>query len=262
MLRPFAAGALLAAAAVAPQAAVPLVVAAVFAQPAAAQIPDTFTNLQVLPETIARDSLIAVMRSFSLGLGVRCQYCHVGGDGMSFDGVRFADDDDEDKRKARYMLRMVATINGELLGGLPDRDQPGFEVACVTCHRGLARPRTLEATLAETVHAAGADSAVAHYRNLRETFYGTGTYDFSPQPLLELAGTLVRLQKIDEATRITDLNAEFFPAHAPTWLRRADIRLLAADTAAAIAALEKVLELQPQNAQVTARLRELRRPPS
>jgi hypothetical protein len=259
MIRPFATGALHASAALAPQAALALVVAFTAARPAAAQIPDTFTNLQILPETISRDSLIGIMRSFSLGLGVRCQYCHVGGDGISFDGVRFADDDDEDKRKARYMLRMVRTINGELLAGLPDRDQPGYEVACVTCHRGLPRPRTLEATLAETVHAAGADSAVAQYRRLRERLYGAGTYDFTAQPLLELARSLALEGRLGEATRMIDLNLEFFQDHIPSLAQRAETRLLAADTAAAIAVLEKVLELQPQNAQAAARLRQIRR---
>lgn len=236
-----------------------LILAAARSGGAAAQIPDTFTNLRVLPENIPRDSLISIMRSFSLGLGVRCQYCHVGGDGVSFEGVRFADDDDEDKRKARFMMRMVATVNGELLATLPDRDRPGFDVACVTCHRGLPRPRTIEATVVDAVATAGADTAIALYRRLRDEFYGTGTYDFSPQPLLEAARTLATSGRVEEATRMIDLNPEFHPAHAPTFAQRAETRLLAADTAGAIAAWERVLEFQPRNAQAAARLRQLRR---
>ncbi len=46
-----------------------------------AQIPDSFTNLKVLPRIIARDSLIQIMRGFSLSLNVCCQCCLVGGDG-------------------------------------------------------------------------------------------------------------------------------------------------------------------------------------
>ena len=165
---------------------VPLAAAA----PLRAQIPDTFTNLQVLPKAIGRDSLIGIMREFSFALGVRCQYCHVGGDGLSFEGVRFADDDDEDKRKARYMLGMVRAINDTLLAGLPDRDRPPRTVQCVTCHGGLPRPYTLEQALAETIERAGVDSAVAHYRSLRAAYYGSGAFDFTPQRLLELARTL------------------------------------------------------------------------
>src|SRR5256886_17658174 len=40
--------------------------------------PDSFTNLKVLPKTIGKQELIATMRSFALGLGVRCTYCNVG----------------------------------------------------------------------------------------------------------------------------------------------------------------------------------------
>src|SRR5688572_5624591 len=115
------------------------------AAPASAQIPDTFTNLQVLPKTITRDSLVGIMRRFSLSLNARCQYCHVGGDGISFEGVRFADDDDEDKRKAREMLRMVQRINNEFLTALPQRDQPPVEVnvspvTAARSGRGWSRP--------------------------------------------------------------------------------------------------------------------------
>ena len=52
---------------------------------AAAQIPDAFKNLQFHPEDITKGQLISVMRNFSFALGVRCQYCHVGGDGVCFE---------------------------------------------------------------------------------------------------------------------------------------------------------------------------------
>ena len=53
----------------------------------ASQIPDEFKNLRVLPEDIAKPELMDAMRHFSFALGVRCQHCHVGGDGVSFEGV-------------------------------------------------------------------------------------------------------------------------------------------------------------------------------
>ena len=56
---------------------------AIFAVPITAQIPDEFQNLRVLPTDISRDSLLRVTRDFSFALGVRCQYCHVGGDGTA-----------------------------------------------------------------------------------------------------------------------------------------------------------------------------------
>jgi hypothetical protein len=226
---------------------------------AGGQIPDTFTNLQVLPKAIPRDSLIGIMRSLSFALGVRCQYCHVGGDGISFEGVRFPDDDDIHKRKARYMLRMVATLNEELLAGVPERSNPAVRVQCVTCHGGLAKPTTLEATLGETIRTAGADSAVAQYRRLRERYYGSAAYDFTVQRLMELALILSRDNRNDDAVRMLELDAEFFPQNASVQRQLGETHVARADTAAAIVAFERVMQLQPQNAEVRRRLEQLRK---
>ena len=68
-----------------------LVTAAILAAGAgttAGQIPDRFTNLQVLPEDIPRDSLVSLMRSFTFATGLRCDGCHVMGENGSFQGAR------------------------------------------------------------------------------------------------------------------------------------------------------------------------------
>ena len=39
-------------------------------------------NLQYFPKDITRPQLIQRMREFSFSLGVRCQYCHPGGNGI------------------------------------------------------------------------------------------------------------------------------------------------------------------------------------
>jgi hypothetical protein len=52
---------------------------------AAAQMPQKLENLQYFPKDISRERLTERMREFSFALGVRCQYCHTGGDGISFD---------------------------------------------------------------------------------------------------------------------------------------------------------------------------------
>ena len=96
------------------------------AGPTAAQIPTEFQNLQVLPEDIPRDSLIQLMRSFSFATGLRCEGCHVMGEGGSFQGARFHLDDKTTKRQARYMLEMVNRLNEEVLPGLPERDTPAL----------------------------------------------------------------------------------------------------------------------------------------
>ena len=49
-------------------------------------------NLQFYPKDITRDVLTQRMREFSFALGVRCQYCHAGGDGVQrFGAGRFCD---------------------------------------------------------------------------------------------------------------------------------------------------------------------------
>ena len=72
--------------------------------------PDSFTNLQVLPEDIGTRELIGTMRSFALGLGVRCSFCHVGEEGRPLATFDFAADDKAEKLKAREMIRMAPTM--------------------------------------------------------------------------------------------------------------------------------------------------------
>jgi hypothetical protein len=52
---------------------------------AIAQIPDKFTNLQVLPKDVAKRELVAAMRGIASDLGVRCAHCHVGPDNLELD---------------------------------------------------------------------------------------------------------------------------------------------------------------------------------
>ncbi len=91
--------------------------------PCAAQAqfpPDSFTNLQVLPEDIGTRQLIGTMRSFALGLGVRCTFCHVGEEGQPLATYDFAADDKPQKLKAREMVRMVRSINIDHLASLEE----------------------------------------------------------------------------------------------------------------------------------------------
>ena len=117
-------------------------------------------NLQFFPKNIARDQLTQRMREFSFALGVRCQYCHAGGNGVTFDGVSFASDEKPAKTMARAMLRMVEQLNTVTLAQLPSRAQPRVVVDCATCHRGVAVPKSLQTTLLEIVDAEGVAAAV------------------------------------------------------------------------------------------------------
>ena len=144
--------------------------ACALAAPAAAQAtgPDgNGKNLKFFPQDITREALIQRMREFSFALNVRCQHCHAGGDGVSFDGVDFSSDDKPAKLKARAMLRMTDEINKTLLPKMPSRAEPRVEVNCATCHRGRRMPKSLQTTLFEIVETEGAAAAVAKYKELR-----------------------------------------------------------------------------------------------
>jgi len=118
-----------------------IVFCTVLAAPVAAQLPTTFTNLQVLPKDIRQRPLIDMMRSFALSLDVRCQFCHVGeGDDLSkFD---FASDAKPTKATARKMLRMVTVINEQVTSMGEPAPAGTAKITCFTCHRGARKPLT------------------------------------------------------------------------------------------------------------------------
>jgi tetratricopeptide (TPR) repeat protein len=178
------------------------------AQPA--QAPWKGENLQFFPKDISREQLTQRMREFSFALNVRCQYCHIGGDGVSFEGVNFASDEKPAKVQARAMLRMVDQLNRTVLPQLPHRSEPRVDVECATCHRGLALPKSLQTTLLEIIEKDGVDAAVKRYRALREGVV-FGRYNFSEWEMNELARRLQEAGKIDAAIAMLALNGEFNP---------------------------------------------------
>src|SRR3954467_7917678 len=111
------------------------------AQTAHAQFPpQKLQNLKVFPKDIPVRALLDTMGGFTRALGVRCTYCHVGNEGEPLLSYNFVSDDKPAKNKAREMLRMVGAINGEYLTKLAERRTPPINVACMTCHRGVAEP--------------------------------------------------------------------------------------------------------------------------
>ncbi|MGE0462105.1 MAG: c-type cytochrome [Vicinamibacterales bacterium] len=100
--------------------------------------PASFTNLQVLPATSSAGDVIGTMKTITQALGVRCQYCHVGQEGLPLDRFDFVSDENPKKGLARTMMRMVRGLNENLAAALPGGDRE--RVTCYTCHRGQARP--------------------------------------------------------------------------------------------------------------------------
>jgi len=97
-----------------------------------------FKNLKVLPQNITHDELIAVMRTFSRSLGVKCDHCHAPtkvapGEKEHPD---FASDAKPEKNTARVMMRMTREANLQV----SKVNEHGTQVTCYTCHRGKVMP--------------------------------------------------------------------------------------------------------------------------
>lgn len=214
--------------------------------PAAAQFPEKFTNLKVLPKDISRGELQSTMRGFAFALNVRCEHCHVEKAGGKKFEMDFASDDKEAKRTARAMLEMVAAINRDYISKVSKT--PPIQVQCVTCHHGLTQPRTLNSVLAEAVEQKGIDSAVALYHDLRQKYFGSGQYDFGETSLNQLSEALLAQKKNKEGLAIMEMN---FDSNHPDSLWSYHMLGMAHEANGqiekAIADYRKVLELHPDD---------------
>jgi tetratricopeptide (TPR) repeat protein len=221
--------------------------AAALAAPAAAQIPQTFKNLQVLPKDIPRPQLIATMRGFAGELGVRCTHCHVGPDDLQ--GMDFATDEKQTKQVARTMIRMMRSINTDFVSTLPASDAARQQVTCLTCHRREAKPpRPLHEVLLATIGTGGVPAAVEQYKKLRAETMESGLYDFREPALGIVALTLREQKRFDEALEILKLNAAIFPKSAMVQIVLGDTAAQKGDLALAEASYLRALELDPGNA--------------
>lgn len=101
--------------------------------------PARFTNLQVLPKDSGAADVVSMMKLFTQALGIRCQHCHVGEEGMALDKFDFAADTKPTKNTARAMMRLVTQINESLDQSLPAAAGQS-RVTCWTCHGGRTTP--------------------------------------------------------------------------------------------------------------------------
>jgi polyisoprenoid-binding protein YceI len=232
---------------------------------AAAQVPERFTNLQVLPKDTPRSELSRTMRGWATALGVRCTHCHQGGNPDTLEGVDFASDEKWEKRTARAMLRMVHAMQADYLQRLESRPlvagtKPGTAVAlqCMTCHRGLPRPETLDAALERVLRADGVEAAVRTYQELRAQYLGRGSYDFSERPVNTLAERLLDDKRGRDARRLLEVSAQFNPDAAWQQHLLGEARLAEGDRSGAVQAFERALSLNPHNDLTRKRVEELR----
>jgi tetratricopeptide (TPR) repeat protein len=225
------------------------------------QIPDKFTNLQVLPKDIGKRELIDKMKSFCNGLGVRCEYCHLGEEGKPLETFDFVSDTKAAKRTARVMLQMVAAINDEHLVKVADKSTPPIQANCVTCHHGQSRPRALEEILAATISRQGTQAGIDKYRELRQKYYGGFTFDFGERTLNNLAQQLQAGGKNDEAIAILKLNAELYANSWMVYFQLAEIYSTKGDKILAMENYKKSLALNPENPPAKKKLEDLTKQP-
>lgn len=212
-------------------------------------LPEKPANLKVLPADTSTRQLVAVMRSFSRALGVRCVHCHVGEDGADLSSVDFASDERPAKRKARVMMRMVRAINEQYLAELDRIGADGtqrLEVNCATCHHGQPRPLTLQQVLLQAHAEGGLPELFATYERLRQRYYGSWTYDFGEDTLVSVAGRLAATGAFDDALAVLQRNLELFPGSVTTLATQGQVHERAGDPEAARAAYRACLEANPQ----------------
>jgi len=225
-----------------------------------AQPPWKGENLQFYPKDITRPRLIQAMREFSFGLGVRCQYCHAGGNGVSLEGVVFPSDEKPAKAKARAMLRMVDELNNVTLAKLPSRAEPRVQIECATCHRGLPLPKSLQTTLLETINKDGIPAAAARYRELRKNLT-PGLYNFDEWEMNELARRLTEAGNTDAAIAMLEVNAEFNPQSAAIDVMLGELHRNRGERERAMARYRAALAKAPDNQIAKQRLSELEKQP-
>ena len=224
----------------------------------AAQIPDKFENLKVLPKDIPQRELIGVMRGFADALGFRCHNCHVGEPGPSLNGYNFVSDEKKNKVVAREMMKMVADINGKYIASIQTGHDPKVQVNCTTCHHGQERPRSLIDILEETYEVEGVEATLAKYRELHERFYGRDSFDFGLYTLDDIAGKWAHAGKPEDARALINLHAETHgeSSHMETVL--GEIERTAGNLPAAKAHYEKALKLDPEDRMAKHRLNQMK----
>jgi tetratricopeptide (TPR) repeat protein len=218
---------------------------------AAAQIPDEFTNLKLLPEDITREELVATMREWAGALGVRCAHCHVGPDDLQ--GMDFATDEREAKRETREMLVLTRAINDDYLDAAA-----GQAVTCYTCHHALpSPPRSTGEELAAASKRRGVAGAIARFRELHDWYYGTGRYDLSASGLVGVAEGYLEAGQGDDALQMLALGLELFPESADVHAGYGHAYVALEQPERARESFEKALAIDRRNRSARRGLRDL-----
>ena len=215
--------------------------------------PPPLTNLQIYPKDIARPELITTMQGFVRQLGVQsqggCSYCHVG-TAPQWD---FASDGNPKKNVARKMILMSREITGKMSEVTGKAANQITALRCATCHRGMAVPKVTEVAMADALAKGGAAAAIQQYKETRKQ-----ALDYNETALVAYATTLINTDNADDALAVLQTNAEIDPNHAPTYAAMAQAYAKKNDKDNQIKALEKAVQLDPNNQQLKRQLDQLK----
>lgn len=219
--------------------------------------PPPMTNLQILPKDSSREQVLTTMAAFTAALGVQCNYCHVQeGRGGRND---MAADEKPTKKAARAMMLLARDINTKLPEALGKSADATTRVGCATCHRGIPIPKQITDIMTEAAASGGATAGIARFKELREKFYPGQSYDFGETTMLTMSQRANTAGKADDALAYLQANVEYWPKSVRTYSAMAQLKTAKGDKAGAIAAIEKVLEIDPNNAQAKAQLENLKK---
>jgi tetratricopeptide (TPR) repeat protein len=155
------------------------------------------------------------------------------------------------------MIAMTRDLNDKIAAATGKPPAAAARVTCMTCHRGVAIPGELSDIIAKTTVREGPDAAVAMYRDLRTRYYGRATYDFGEETLLTSAEQVVRV-KPQASIPLLRLNLEFYPRSVRSYSQITFAYTRELDDQSAIAALEKALEIEPDNGMIRGQLEQLK----
>ena len=208
--------------------------------------PEEPQNIQVLSETLKNSTLRANMVGFTVALGVRCSYCHVGVEGEPLSTYDFPSDANPNKDRAREMLRMLDDINGHLIK-IESSTVTKVDMWCHTCHRGISVPNSIWAILGDTYVANGLEASLNEYAELKEKYYGKGAYWFRPSVLNGIGYRAVRDGDTKGALKAFKLNAKEYPKDGNAWDSLAETYMTMGDNKKAKKYYKKSLKFSPNN---------------
>jgi tetratricopeptide (TPR) repeat protein len=156
------------------------------------------------------------------------------------------------------MMILARDLNAKLPEVVSKTAADTTRVGCATCHRGLAIPKQLTDIMSDASASGGASAGIAKFKELREKYYGGQSYDFSEVTMLTMAQRANTANKSDDALAYLQSNLEYYPKSSRTYAAMAQLKNAKGDKAGAIQALEKAVELDPNNAQLKTQLQQLK----